>query len=173
MSVQTSYNFGTSRGIPGGLVDLSKYVIDTRLNEAANGALMFGMGVVQGTVPGVNVKLPATGATIATFEGITVNGFTQQHDLEGKVALNNNQSVGILRSGRVWVRVEEDDEPAYGDQLYLIIGGTEIGCFTSTDGSTNTLAVNGRFISGVTGGVAQVELFNNQSATVATAAATD
>lgn len=166
MSVQTRYNFATPQGIPGGLVDLSEYVVDTRLNEAANGALMFGMGVVQGSVPGSNVKLPASGAAIATFEGITVNGFTQQHDLEGKIALNNNQSVGILRSGRIWVRVEDEDEPAYGDQLYLVITGDEAGFFTSTESSGNTLALNGRFISGVSGGIARVELFNNQSAVV-------
>ena len=81
MSVQMSYGYSTPRGIPGGLYDQSPYVVDTRLNEADNGAMLFGMGVVQGSVPGTNIDLPTASSTAADFEGITVNGFTQQHDL--------------------------------------------------------------------------------------------
>lgn len=63
-----------------------------------------------------------------------------------------------MRYGRIYVRVETGDEPAYGDPLYLIINGDEVGCFTSTEDSDNTMAVNGRFIGGIDNGIAPVEL---------------
>lgn len=163
MSVQTSYGYSTPKGIPGGLYDLSTYVIDSRLNEAANGALKFGMGVVQGTAPGVNIALPAAGATAAKFDGIIVNGFNQQHDLEGKVSLNSNQSVGVLKQGRIYARLADDVEPSYGDAVHLIISGDEAGLFTDTADTSETpttIAINAKFIGGkCTGAVAPVELF--------------
>lgn len=160
MSVQMSYGYSTPRGIAGGLYDQSPYVVDSRLNEADNGKLLFGMGVVQGTVPGVNINLPAAGATAATFEGIVVNGFNQQHDLEGKISLNQNQGVGILREGRIWARLAADVEPSYGDDVYLIISGDEAGLFTDTAAEGTTLKLNAKFIAGKgTGAVAPVALY--------------
>lgn len=162
MSVQTSYGYSTPRGIPGGLYDQSPYVIDTRLNEAANGKLLFGMGVMYGTTPGVNINLPATGATAAKFEGIIVNGFTQQHDLEGNVSLMSNQSVGVLKQGRIYARLANDVEPAYGDTVHLIISGENAGLFTDTEDTetSTTIAINAKFIgSKGSGAVAVVELF--------------
>ena len=63
-----------------------------------------------------------------------------------------------MRYGRIYVRVAAGDEPAYGDPLLLVINGDEAGCFTSTEDSGNTIAVNGRFLGGVDNGVAPVEL---------------
>ena len=37
--------------------------------------MKFGLGVVQGSAPGSDIKIPATGATAIKFEGITVNGY--------------------------------------------------------------------------------------------------
>jgi len=158
MSVQTNYSYSTPRGVPGGLYDQSPYVVDTRLNEANNGKMLFGMGVMQGSAPGVNIDLPSTGATLAKFEGITVNGFTQQHDLEGKVSLGNNQSVGLLKQGRIYARLVSDVEPAYGEDAYLIVSGDNAGLFTNVSGS-NTLKISAKFIgSKGSGAVAPVEL---------------
>lgn len=61
MSAQTRYGYATPIGAPGGIVDLAPYAIDTFLNEEETGTLKFGMGVVQGSKPGTNVALPATG----------------------------------------------------------------------------------------------------------------
>ena len=58
MSAQTRYGFATPIGAPGGIVDLSPHVIDTFLNEEASGVLKFGLGVVQGSKPGVNIARP-------------------------------------------------------------------------------------------------------------------
>lgn len=158
MSAQTRYGYATPIGAAGGIVDLAPYAIDTFLNEAENGVMKFGMGVVQGSKPGANIALPKTGATVDKFEGITVNNRTTEYDMDGDLAVRKGAAIGVMRYGRIYVRVEADDEPAYGAPLYLIITGDDAGCFTSTADGSNTIAVNGRFIGGIDNGVAPVEL---------------
>lgn len=159
MSAQIKYGYSTPMGAAGGIVDLAPYAIDTFLNENATGVL-FGMGVVQGTKPGVNVKLPATGATAAKFEGIVTNNRTTEFDMEGKLAVKKGASVGVMRYGRVYGRVAADVAPAYGDKVYMIITGDEAGYFTNV--ASGNVAVAGRFLSTVDSSaqIAMIELFN-------------
>ena len=160
MSAQTSYTQATPRGVAGGLVDLSTHAINTRLNGESGNAMKFGMGVVQGATPGSDVKIPATGATIEKFEGVTVNGYTSEMDRDGKVTLAPNTSVGVLQYGKIWVRIKAEDAPAYGDKLYLIVNGANAGLFTKTTSGDTIEVTNGIFIGGKgTGDVAPVELF--------------
>lgn len=161
MSVQTNYNYATPCGVAGGLYDLAPYATDSRLNgETVAGALKFGMGVVQGSSAGSNVVLPAAGAKAADFEGIVMNSYTTEHDINGNVVVMPNQTVGVLRYGRIWARLKSDIAPQYGDVLYLIVDGEEAGLFTNAEAET-AIAVKGRFIGGKgTGDVAPVELFN-------------
>ena len=158
MSAQTRYGYATPIGAPGGIVDLAPYAIDTFLNDEENGVLKFGMGVVQGSKPGVNVALPASGATSDKFEGVTTNNRTTEYDMDGRIFVRKGVGVGVMRYGRIYVRVKTGDAPEYGDPLLLIINGDDAGCFTSTEDSGNTIAVNGRFLGGVDNGVAPVEL---------------
>lgn len=58
MSAQTKYGYSTPIGAAGGIVDVAPHQIDTFLNEEENGVLKFGVGVVQGSKPGVNIALP-------------------------------------------------------------------------------------------------------------------
>lgn len=116
------------------------------------------MGVVQGSKPGVNIALPAAGATADKFEGIATNNRTTEYDMDGRVFVRKGVGVGVMRYGRIYVRVKEGDAPEYGDALLLIVNGDDAGCFTSTEDSGNTIAVNGRFLGGVDNGVAPVEL---------------
>ncbi len=168
MGVQTAYNFATSRGVAGGLYDLSPYASDSRLNgETVAGALKFGMGVVGGSAPGANVKRPAAGATPANFEGIVMTGFTTEQDINGNVVVMPGQTVGLLRYGRVWVRIKDGIAPEYGEPLHLIVDGDDAGLFTNAadvpaeGAASKTIAVKGRFIGGKgSGNVAPVELFN-------------
>lgn len=168
MGVQTTYNYATSRGVAGGLYDLSPYASDSRLNsETVAGDLKFGMGVVCGSAPGVNVKRPATGATTDKFEGIVMTGFTTEQDSNGDVVVMPGQTVGVLRYGRIWARTKTGISPEYGEALHLIVAGDDAGLFTNTadtpaEGATSkTIAVKGRFIGGKgSGNVAPVELFN-------------
>lgn len=132
MAAQTSYNFFTTRGIAGGLYDLSDHVIDARRNEEDTGVLGFGLGVVVGTNAGIDVKLPGGSETNAsTFEGVTVNGFTTEQNRAGDVLLVEGATVGVLSHGRIWVKVVDGITIAYGDNVYLVVSGDDKGKFTS------------------------------------------
>lgn len=155
MSVQTSYGFATNKGIAGGIYDMYHYSIDSRWNEEENGKLCHGMGVVVGSIAGSNVALPTADSTSAEFEGVVVNGFTTQHDLEGKVHILNNQNIGVMRKGRIWVVLAEDEEPAYGDPVFMVVDGDDAGCFSTSTGEQ----ITGRFIGSADNGIAPVELY--------------
>lgn len=163
MSVQTKYGYATGKGIAGGIFDMYHYPVDSRFNEEENGVLRFGVGVVRGSIAGSNIKLPTAEATAAEFEGVVVNGFSNQHDLEGKVRIMNNQNVGVMRKGKIWVIVAEGEEPAYGDPVHLITDGDEAGCFATSGG----VELAGRFIGAVCRGVAPVELYGVEVAAAA------
>ena len=169
MSAQIRYGYSTPIGAAGGIVDLAPYAIDSFLNQEENGKLHFGVGVVDGDKPGINIALPAKGATAAKFAGITTNNRTTEYDMDGNLAIRNGASVGIMRYGRIYGRVAKGVEPAYGDAVYLIVEGDEAGYFTnaaSSDEGSTTIAVKARFLGGVDTGaqVAQIELFNQTQA---------
>ena len=155
MSVQTKYGYATGKGIAGGIFDMFHYPVESRFNEEENGVLRFGVGVVRGSLEGSNVKLPVTGATAAEFEGVVVNGFSNQHDLEGKVRIMNNQNIGVMRKGKIWAVLAADQTPAYGDAVHLIVEGDDAGCFATSGG----VALAGRFIGSACNGVAPIELY--------------
>lgn len=155
MSVQTKYGNATAKGVAGGIYDMFHYAVDSRFNEEASGVLRFGVGVVPGTIPGSNVKLPTAESTAQKFEGVVLNGFDRQQDLEGKLFILNNQNVGVMRRGRVWVRLATGAAPAYGDPVCMVTSGDEAGCFTTEGGVT----IPGRFIGAANNGVAPVELY--------------
>lgn len=163
MSAQTNYSFFAPKGAAGGIVDLAPYAIDTFLNEEDAGKLKFGVGVVKGSVPGKTVKLPADGAAAADFEGVATNNRTTEFNCEGKLAARKNAAVGVMRYGRIYVRVAAGVTPAYGDPVYLVTSGDEAGFFTNATGG---VAIKGRFIGPVdtNAQVAPVELFNQQQA---------
>ena len=124
-----------------------------------DGVLKFGMGVVVGTAKGAQVKLPESGAALANFEGITVNGFSTEMDMDGKVAIKKEATVGVLTHGRVWARIKAGITPACGDALYLITAGDNAGLFTNAT-ETNAIAITGGKFVGTkgTGDIAPVEI---------------
>ena len=163
MSVQTSYNFATPKGVAGGLYDLSPYAVDSRRNEADDGVLKFGMGVVVGTTAGNQVKVPA--ATSDKFEGVALNGFSSELDMDGKLTLKKGATVGVLRKGRVWARIKAGVTVAYGNDVYLIANGANAGLFTNAEEKNGestviSIKITGAKFVGVkgTGDVAPVEL---------------
>lgn len=187
MSAQTRYGYSTQIGAAGGIVDLAPHSIDTFLNEEKSGVLRFGMGVVQGSKPGINIALPDNKATAAVFEGITTNNRTTEYDMEGKLHVRSGAAVGVMRYGKIYGRVAEGVEPAYGDSVYLITSGDEAGYFTNeapakaaaAEGDTETgktddtadtapsvIAIKARFTSGVdkSAQIAAIELFNQAQA---------
>ena len=116
MSAQTTYSQSTPRGAAGGLYDLSGHAVNTRINAETGLTMKFGLGVVQGSVPGSEIKLPAAGATADKFEGITVNGYTNEMNSEGAVFISPGASIGVLQYGKIWARIKPEDAPAYGDK---------------------------------------------------------
>ena len=162
MSAQTSYNFATSKGVAGGLYDLSPYTVDTRRNESADGAMKFGMGVIVGTAAGNQVKLPA--ATSDKFEGIALNGFSTELDMSGSLTLKKGAALGVLKKGRAWARIKPGITVAYGNDVYLIAAGANAGLFTNAEEKQDTTVLsikitNAKFIDVKgTGDVAPIEL---------------
>ncbi len=161
---QTRYGFTTPVGGAGGILDIAPYEINTFLNEEDTGVMKHGIGVVTGTKAGTQVRVPATGDTAAIFEGVTVNNRTTELDMEGKLYIKNGAALGVMRYGRILVRVADGVEPAYGEAAYLIITGDEAGFFTNV--ADGNVAVKAKFIGGVdtVGNVAPVELFNQAQA---------
>ena len=158
MAVQTSYGFSPSRGVAGGLYDMSPRAVNSRTTEAE---IVFGIGVMQGSAPGSNVALPAAASAAAAFEGIVLNGGTQEMNMEGAVTVGKGKTVSVLSYGRAWVRVEPESEIKYGDDLYLITDGDHAGRFTNSSSTSTKIAVPGKFIgANTTTGIAPAELFN-------------
>ncbi len=160
---QTKYNYAPGRGIAGGIYDSFHYPVDSRWNEEANGKLSFGMGVVRGSIEGTNIALPTETSAPVDFEGVVVNGFDRQLDLEGKLSILNNQNIGVMRKGRIWVRIDGAAAPAYGDELHLITSGENAGFFATEGG----IKISGRFIGSADGDIAPVELYGIDESTEA------
>ena len=161
---QRRYGFSTPMGGAGGIVDLATYEINTFINEEETGVMKHGVGVVAGSIPGSNVKLPAAGAKATDFLGVVVNNRTTELDLEGGLHVKKGAALGVMRWGKVYVRLAAGVEPAFGEAVYLIAGGENAGCFTnSADGN---VAVKAKFVGGVdsTGAVAPIELYNQAQA---------
>ena len=161
---QTSYGYHQQAAVPGGLRDTSPHSIVARANEETEpGAVRFGMGVVQGSVPGTNVKLPTSASTAGTFEGIVLTG-VKSMDLQGAIAIEETDTLGVLKWGKAWVRLASGIATVvYGDQLYLVKSGDDAGRFSNE--ADDAIAVNGVFIGGIeSGDIAPVELFNQGSA---------
>lgn len=161
MSMWTNYA-QPSAGVAGGLYDLTEHVIDSRTNEEATRTLKPGMGVVQGTAAGKKVKLPATGAQLADFEGVLLNDVNRELDKDGNLFLEPKSTVSVMRSGRIWVSLAEGATPKYGDSVFLVINGAGLGCFKQEADSANTLEINARFLGAKDGNIAPIELYSQK-----------
>lgn len=158
MGVQTSYNYGTQKGIAGGLYDISTHAIDTRISEEES--LHFGYGVVEGTNPGTGVKLPTSAATAEQFEGLVINGFTTQQTMKGDTFIEKGQSLGIMVYGNAWGCVASNASAAYGKTVYLITDGAEAGLFTTEEDTATKIELRAEFLSGADAKLAPIRFFN-------------
>lgn len=130
MAAQLDYGYSTPKGVAGGKVDIAYDEVITRKNEEADGILKYGMAAMIGTAKGTGVKVPATGATKDTIEGIVLRAANTEQDMKGKVVVRQNVSVGILRKGHVWGRISQECDPEYKKTAYVIVDGNDAGCFT-------------------------------------------
>ncbi len=153
MGVQTSYTYNISKGIAGGLYDITGYENNTFVTP---GGIPFGYGVVKGANPGSDVRLPDKNSTAADFEGVVQNGFTTMQDMKGDAIPQNGQSIGVLKHGKIWGVVSENAEPAYDAPVFLITEGTEAGCFTTENEESEKIALSAKFISAKDGCIAPI-----------------
>ena len=142
MSAQTTYKFATPVGVAGGIVDLAPYAIDTFLNEENEGAMEFGVAVVDGTASGKQVKLPVSASTV--IQGVTTNNLTTELGLDGKIYIKKGAAIGVMRYGRIYVKLATGAAPTYGAPAYVVKSTAEFGYFTES--SSGTIAVKGRFL---------------------------
>ena len=163
MAVQTSYRYFPYRGAAGSLYDISPHLVDSRSNaEQEDGVVRHGLGVVRGTSPGNNVRLPATGSTAETFEGLVLNGGTTEMNIQGETILTSHATLSVLRYGRAWALIPENLEVTYGQQVHLILTGADRGKFTNV--ATSNLALNATFIGPAgSGSTAPIELYNQRA----------
>lgn len=156
MGVQTSYEYGISKGIAGGLYDITGYENNTYVTP---GKIPFGYGVVKGANPGTDIRLPDKDSKQADFEGVVQNGFTTMHDMNGKAIPESGQSVGVLRTGKIWGVVGEAAKPAYDKAVYLITDGEEAGRFTTVEDEESTkVLLTAKFIDEKDNGIAPIRV---------------
>lgn len=166
MSVWTEYSQQTPKGTAGSLYDLTSHVVDSFMNEEEDGAMGYGVGVVVGSTPGANCKLPAAGATADQFLGIVMNGGTNEMNMNGVVNIPNGCSLSVMRQGRIWAKLASEQTPAYGGAVHLVINGTDVGCLKTAADSTNTIQIPARFLGEKTGeNLVAIELFPYNPAT--------
>ena len=163
MSAQTTYRWDTVMGAAGGIVDLAPYAIDTFANEENDGVMKFGIAVVGGTAAD-QCKVVTSTSEEADFLGVSVNNRTTELAINGDLTIASKASVGVMRWGRVYVRVAHGLTIVPGTAAYVITSGNDVGKFTNA--SSGTLAVKARFLSACDGAadIAMVELFNQAQA---------
>lgn len=168
MSMWTEYTQQTPKGSAGSLFDLTVHAVDSFRNEEEDGVLLPGVGVVYGTTPGTDIALPTEEATADKFVGVVMYGGTNELDMKNQLNIPNGYHVSVMRYGRVWVKMAADEEPSYGDPVYLVTSGDEAGLFNV---SGNGIQINARVIEVSSNGLAAIELYN-QMHTAASAAGT-
>lgn len=157
MAVQTSYNFGFSKGVAGGLYDLSDHEVATR---QAEGSTSFGIGVVAGTNRGIDVTVPTAESSSADFEGVIVhNSVMAEMDMDNRLEIGDKRTVGCLQHGKIWVKKGSKAVPAYKGKVFLITDGEEAGLFTSSDDTATKMELNAYFLGTTDEGIANAVFY--------------
>ena len=156
MAAQKNYTYSTPMGVPGGKVDIAFDVVKTRMNEAEDGVLKFGMAAAVGTTPGTTVTVPSADTTAEKIEGVVICHPNTEQDMKGTVVVKKNVSVGVMSKGHIWARTATDVTPEYGETAYVVISGDDAGSFTNVaDGALDIGAKFGKYAED---GIAVIEL---------------
>lgn len=159
MPVQTSYQNQHNPAYEGMKASTSE-LLNTRSYFAEGGNLLPGRGVVFGTDPAKQCKLPATNSTDALVAGITMRELNRVVD-DSDVSENQNRPVTVVTQGVIWAVAVTGCSP--GDPVHLVInpaGGNTIGTLRDSADSTNTVALAGcKWLTAATAGnLAQVSI---------------
>lgn len=164
--MQLSYSQYMEPAIVGTLYDMSPHTIDS---YAAEGSIGLGNGIIAGTNPEKQAKVPAATFS-AGFKGVALLQAKEQ-DADGNVVYTATDTVPVLRKGRAWVPFISGYTITAETAAYLICTGDNAGQWTSSAGATAlaalstpivTVAVTGaEFITSntsTTGGLVAIEL---------------
>lgn len=156
MAAQKDYTYSTPKGVPGGKADISFDEVITRINEAEDGELKFGMAAAVGSMPGSNVMVPKEDTTAEKIEGVVLCHPNTEQDRKGNVIVRKDATVGIMRKGHIWGRVADGAAPAYGEKAYVSVSGDAAGTFTNAAGGA--VDIGAVFGSESDGGIAVIIL---------------
>lgn len=154
MAAQLDYGYSTPKGVAGGKVDLFHDEVVTRMNEEEDGVLKYGMAVMVGTTPGQTIKV-AKSATADQIEGIALCHPNTEQDMYGKVVVKKGASIGVMKTGHIWGRLADSVTPEYGKKAYVVVAGSDAGCFTTEEGSN--VDIGATFGNAVDDGIAIIE----------------
>ena len=152
--MQTTYSKSMAKAIGGTIYDLSPHRVDSFAVES--GTIYPGMGVILGTDPETQVKLPT--ASVSSIPGVVLMQGKEQNT-DGTVTFVAEDTVPVLNKGRV--NVLTTTAVTAGEAAYLVFSGANAGKFTNAaNASTTASAITGaRFLTTLTAaGVAAVEL---------------
>lgn len=157
--MSTNYSYVNAPAFAGMIADQApRHVVARILDEDAQ----FGVAVIFGETPGKTVKKPASGATAAQVEGVVLNhGTIEQQHPSGDIVVKKNTTCSVMAYGTVWVRVEKNIEPSYGDPCKVLIAGDEAGYFTNSETAGTAIDVAGMFLGEVSEGIAKVRLYDS------------
>ncbi len=156
MAAQKDYSYSTPKGVPGGKVDLSSDEVVTRINEAEDGVLKYGMAVAYGSTPGSSVTAPAADTTADKIEGVLLCHPNTEQDMKGKVVVKKDVSVGVMCKGRIWGRLSDGVSPTYGEKAYVSVAGDDAGTFTNA--AEGALDIGAKFGNAADNGIAVIIL---------------
>lgn len=134
---QTSYDLNQGQAFAGMKADAR---FDEVVSFQAEGAVAFGLGVIRGTAPETEVKIPA-GATTG-FRGVALH--IHKEPVAGLCRYEDTEMVSVLRKGRAWVPVV--GTIAVTDTVRLIHTGGNAGMFTAA--TTGSTAISGLEFAG-------------------------
>jgi len=125
--------------VPGSLFDIGFHDI---VSKSAEGIIKFGHGVVPGTDPETQIKTPS--AAIVDFMGVAGRDNKEQQFVPtlGVNEYDDEDTVGIVQKGRIWVAIAEDVAIADAVQLWFDAGVGVVGAVAGEFGVTVDAADN-------------------------------
>ena len=139
---QTSYPESIPVAKPGLIADVGPHKI---ISRAAEGDILFGLFVTQGTDIDKQAKLPAAVTDITNVNPQKALGFAQREQTieskEGSIdGRKDEETVGILKNGNIWVRLAAGATPIAGEPVNIRFQNGEEGFATETvSGDTGVL----------------------------------
>ncbi len=130
---QTIVRNDMREGVPGQIYDSAFTDV---ISKSAEGTIQFGHGVIPGTDPETQCQDPIAATPIVDFLGVAARDNKEQQFVPnlGVNEYDDEDTVGILQSGRIWAAIGETVDIA--DTIWLMYD----------DGTTVATALRGEFV---------------------------